>query len=280
MKPITPLVLLALACLVPSCGKRITPKPDAKPATTVTGPGYCLPASSLWPEEEYTQWMTRAELQYFQEKISADQYFAHVEGRNNGGLNEYRAVRKALPADQHAKGAVYWGISDKELFDNELRLLRTGFVRKSMQVFVDASGNAMHQCVWLKPIGTTTELADHPPVTPATPPGLPDLDSPDPEPATDPSTSPPPSPPPPPTADTPVEEKPPVAVVVSPPKPPSAIEDEPPNPKKFTTYTVVSGDVLEKIAKRHHTTAEAIMAANNLANDNLSIGQKLKIPKK
>jgi len=43
---------------------------------------------------------------------------------------------------------------------------------------------------------------------------------------------------------------------------------------------VVSGDVLEKIAKRHHTTAEAIMAANNLANDNLSIGQKLRIPKK
>jgi LysM repeat protein len=44
-------------------------------------------------------------------------------------------------------------------------------------------------------------------------------------------------------------------------------------------YTVMRGDTLTKIAKRYHTTTNAIMAANNLTNaGRLSIGQKLHIP--
>jgi LysM repeat protein len=44
-------------------------------------------------------------------------------------------------------------------------------------------------------------------------------------------------------------------------------------------YTVVKGDTLSKIARRYHTTASAIMAANNITNaSRLSIGKKLHIP--
>jgi LysM repeat protein len=44
-------------------------------------------------------------------------------------------------------------------------------------------------------------------------------------------------------------------------------------------YTVVKGDTLSKIARRYHTTAHAIMAANNITNaSRLSIGKKLHIP--
>jgi len=45
-------------------------------------------------------------------------------------------------------------------------------------------------------------------------------------------------------------------------------------------YTVVSGDSLYKIANRYGITVSDIMAANNLTNSNLTIGQRLVIPTK
>lgn len=46
-----------------------------------------------------------------------------------------------------------------------------------------------------------------------------------------------------------------------------------------SVYTVKAGDVLARIAKTHHTTVKAIVAANNLKSQNsLKVGQKLKMP--
>ncbi|KAB2642095.1 MAG: LysM peptidoglycan-binding domain-containing protein [Verrucomicrobia bacterium] len=277
MKPISPLILFTFACLASSCSKHSSGAAASAP-TAAAGPvaNYCLPASTVWSEEEYTQWMTRAELQFFQEQLAAGQYFAHVEGRNNAGLCEYRAVRKPLPVEQYVEAAVFWGLGDKDVFDTELRLLRAGFVRKSMQVFVDASGQALHQLVWLQAVGTqptppTQVAATSPPVLPPT---------------EEPAAIEHPAPPPPPAAteaapDAPVpNEKSPSAIVVVPTDARPAADHVVANPKKFTIYTVVQGDVVEKIAHRYHTTAEAILAANDLKNDSLRIGQKLKIPKK
>lgn len=47
-----------------------------------------------------------------------------------------------------------------------------------------------------------------------------------------------------------------------------------------TVYHVKGGDSLGKIAKRHGTTVKAIRALNSLANDNIRVGQKLKLPAK
>ncbi len=53
-----------------------------------------------------------------------------------------------------------------------------------------------------------------------------------------------------------------------------------PEVKKPTlrTVTVQKGDVLEKIAKRHHVTVGQIMQLNNLSSSRLDIGQVLKLP--
>jgi LysM repeat protein len=45
-----------------------------------------------------------------------------------------------------------------------------------------------------------------------------------------------------------------------------------------TIYTVKSGDMLEKIARRHGTTTKAIMRLNNLKTTVIKVGQKLKLP--
>ncbi len=44
------------------------------------------------------------------------------------------------------------------------------------------------------------------------------------------------------------------------------------------TYKVAEGDTLNKIAKEYGVTVEALKAANNLTDDNIFVGQTLKIP--
>lgn len=64
----------------------------------------------------------------------------------------------------------------------------------------------------------------------------------------------------------------------------------PPAPQKTTVrrtvvtgphyvYTVQSGDSLSLVAKAFNTTVQKIRDLNNLKNDNLRVGQKIKVPK-
>jgi LysM repeat protein len=43
-------------------------------------------------------------------------------------------------------------------------------------------------------------------------------------------------------------------------------------------YTVVAGDSLWALAKKHNTTLEVIQAANNMTDSNIRAGQKLTLP--
>jgi LysM repeat protein len=45
-----------------------------------------------------------------------------------------------------------------------------------------------------------------------------------------------------------------------------------------SSYKVKSGDSLEKIARAHHITTEALKKANQLSSDRIIVGQELKIP--
>lgn len=50
------------------------------------------------------------------------------------------------------------------------------------------------------------------------------------------------------------------------------------NPTTNNPYTVKNGDSLGKIALQHHTTIAEIKKLNNLKNDKINIGQRLKLP--
>jgi LysM repeat protein len=63
------------------------------------------------------------------------------------------------------------------------------------------------------------------------------------------------------------------------PSPSEPTPSDPPPSSEATTYTVVSGDTLFKIAQRFGTTIQAIVAANNISNPNLIfVGQVFNIP--
>lgn len=44
------------------------------------------------------------------------------------------------------------------------------------------------------------------------------------------------------------------------------------------SYRVKSGDSLEKIARNHHTSVQAIKTLNNLSSDKIVVGQELQLP--
>ena len=54
----------------------------------------------------------------------------------------------------------------------------------------------------------------------------------------------------------------------------------PPQESEYTVYIVQRGDYLAKISKKYNITISSIKRLNNLKNDNIRIGQKLKLPGK
>ena len=141
MKMYLMLLLLGLFCA--SCDRK-----TASPATATAA--FKSSNAAACREDEFSAWMTKAEQQVIHETKPAGHYFADVEGRNIGGLNQYRHVLRPFPQDKYSEWAVYWGLSAEEFYQLELKMLRSGYSREHLQVFVDAQGVAFHQAVWLK----------------------------------------------------------------------------------------------------------------------------------
>jgi LysM repeat protein len=83
--------------------------------------------------------------------------------------------------------------------------------------------------------------------------------------------------------DTVAEQKPsqvsqPTLAAASQPAAPMTSESPAPGSSVKAVYVVKSGDTLTRIARVHGTTIKALKAANNLSNDRIVVGAKLKIP--
>jgi hypothetical protein len=107
-------------------------------------------AKNTVAEKDFSPWMSKAQVQVEYEKPREGKYFSLIEGRDNGGLHEYRYVIKPFPAAKFSQWAVFWGLSADEFYQVDLKMLRSGFVRDNTQVFRDAAGKTYHQVVWLK----------------------------------------------------------------------------------------------------------------------------------
>lgn len=242
MKRFSSLVLLGTVGMFASCTKREVVQVETKPVAGYSTPGI------HHAETEFTAWMSRAELQYLQENHPAGYYFARVEGRNNQGRLEYRAVSRPFDGGRYDQWAVFWGIDETELFDWELRLLRTGFARQNMQSFQDAAGKALYQIVWTKDRDASSTLT-----------GSPAFSN---EPVDSPTGSE--------EVQEPVTTEAPVAIPV-----PEPVEPARPIQEKVAIYIVQPGDTLGKIARRKGVSVGSLKATNKLKSDVLRIGQKL-----
>ena len=104
-----------------------------------------------YSEDEFSPWMSKADQQIAYEGLEEGYYFAHTEGRNNGGYHQYRHVHRKFPSDQYTEWGVFWGLTVDEFYKVDLKMQQEGFTRVSLQVFEDSAGKAYHQAVWLQP---------------------------------------------------------------------------------------------------------------------------------
>lgn len=267
-------------------------------------------------DPRFSPWSSKAELQFKMERLPADQFFSAVQGRCYNGINQYRAITEKFQQEKYREWAVFWGLTEKELFDYEITLLRLGFERHQTQVFTDSSGVALHQLIMLCPLNaesfeepglTVLEknqidpaiLAQAPasanqdlgkpvdpqggvvspqPVKPMVMETLPE----GPAVAQQKETLVAPLP-----EETPEEEmeptKPEVVAEVKEPTAPKAVpvvEEKPVATGKMRNHIVVKGDTLSSISRRYRVSVAAIKSANQLKSDFLRLKQLLKIPTK
>jgi len=135
-------------------------KPEVKTAREKNIGDEVNAASDIGADDSrYSEWMSRAEMQLMLEQLPKGNYFSAVEGKEVNGLNQYRAITEPFQSDLYDEWAVFWGLTEKEMFDYEIGLLRIGFKRECVQVYLDSSGIAIHQLVMLSPKGSKKVMA-------------------------------------------------------------------------------------------------------------------------
>lgn len=97
-----------------------------------------------------SEWMSSTDFQAEFDRMKAQGMFAaHIEGRNNAGRSQYRAIFRALPA-----GLAGWecrhGMTKDSYDQRDALLVEKGFRRVSLQEFTDATGSIRYQATWLR----------------------------------------------------------------------------------------------------------------------------------
>ncbi len=154
-------LVIGLSALVSSCDQPVGPKVGPEKVVIST--------ADLAREARFSPWTSRAGLQLKMERLPGDQYFAAVQGRLKDGANQYRAISETFDGETYREWSVFWGLNERELFEEEIALLRSGFERRDSQTFTDSAGVAIHQLVMLRrvtalsfipPSGTSGRVAE------------------------------------------------------------------------------------------------------------------------
>ena len=117
--------------------------------------GYSNIEADAFAADDFSPWMSKADLQLVFDALKQGDHFAYVEGRNNGGFHQYRHVTLAFTGPEHSEWGAFWGLTQEQFYKVDLKMLKSGYIRKHLQVFEDGAGYAHHQGLWLKPKDST-----------------------------------------------------------------------------------------------------------------------------
>jgi len=145
---------IALLCTFPIALISCKTETKSTPSTKDQNVSYSVCTNGDFTEAEFSDWVPITDMQLTFDNPDIrpkGTYWAYMEGRNNNGLDEYRWVQKDFPKQLYSRFEIRSAQCKQQFLANGLRLRKEGYDRVSLQVFIDGSGQAMHQSLWLKP---------------------------------------------------------------------------------------------------------------------------------
>ncbi len=102
------------------------------------------------PEKDYSDWVPLTDMQSSFNSRPKGTYWVHMEGRNNNGLSQFRWVQREWDKNIYSTWMHRSNMSEAEFYKVGMSLRGKGYERVSLQVFIDGSGVAKHQVLWVK----------------------------------------------------------------------------------------------------------------------------------
>ncbi len=100
-------------------------------------------------ESEFSEWHLVSDMQRIFDEVPKEFYWAYQEGRNYKGVAQIRWIQRERPESNFKGYHISGMMTHDEFYSYDMRMHESGYERVSMQVFVDASGVARHQAVWV-----------------------------------------------------------------------------------------------------------------------------------
>ncbi|WP_386818435.1 hypothetical protein [Luteolibacter algae] len=103
-------------------------------------------------EEEFSEWFDVLDTTLRSNEVSGSYTcWRKLEGRNHNGISQFRWVSEDRPLDKSFRFAMLWNKRVEDYYEEGKEWHLKGYERVSLNVFVDASGIARYQAIWIYP---------------------------------------------------------------------------------------------------------------------------------
>ncbi len=102
--------------------------------------------------EEFSEWFDVLDTQLRCNELNGSTTcWRKLEGRNHNGISQFRWIPEDRPMGEYFKYGILWNSTVDEYSDEGKEWHLKGYDRVSLNVFIDASGTARYQAIWIYP---------------------------------------------------------------------------------------------------------------------------------
>ncbi|WP_411827872.1 hypothetical protein [Luteolibacter sp. AS25] len=103
-------------------------------------------------EEEFSEWFDTLDTKLRCNELNGSTTcWRKLEGRNHNGISQFRWIREDRPLGEYFRFGILWNSTVDEYYEEGMVWHLKGYDRISLNVFIDASGTARYQAIWISP---------------------------------------------------------------------------------------------------------------------------------
>ncbi len=103
-------------------------------------------------EEEFSEWFDTLDTHLKSDELNGSaSCWRKLQGRNHNGISQFRWISEERPLGEFFRYGMLWNSTVDEYYDEGKEWHLKGYDRVSLNVFIDASGTARYQAIWIYP---------------------------------------------------------------------------------------------------------------------------------